>query len=467
MCAEFSFLNTKLIVKYYRHCCSDDGLWPETIEYVMLVVESAGGMERRKRIIMGHAVNSPNSVVRSINGNTKKKRLVICHQNLMNGYMDRDKKMVEVNSIITAAEPDILGISEPELTDDMMLSCHVPGYKWEGKRDSVRINVLVNDSLDYKRRHDLEKPGLAAVWIEVSPRQKKSVLVCNLYREWKIPGVEGSGSHAAQQQRWEEFVAVLKAVADSGQEFHLLGDCNLNRERWRQVALNKLDEDDEEDDGYGSDDQQQQPQQPQQQPQRRRAFKEEWYQPLVDHLYAEVLSSHPEVVQLIKKPTWFRQSEDRGLLQSCLDLYFTNQPNKLSNLNLIQVAKSDHMMIVSHRISKTKIPKPSVIRKRPWSKINWGLLCTQMRFSSFEEDILSCEDPEECTFRLTAAIRVHLDAQAPVKSFQTRKKFCPWVDQVAKLTIIRKQQLHSVWKKLGREEDKRKYREAATFCHGI
>ena len=82
-----------------------------------------------------------------------------------------------------------------------------------------------------------------------------------------------------------------------------------------------------------------------------------------------------------------------------------------------------------------------------------------MSLTSFEDDILSCEDPEECTFHLTAVIRVHLDVQAQVKSFQTKKRFCPWVDEVAKLTILRKQKLHAIWKKTGKMEDKKKYRE--------
>ena len=86
-----------------------------------------------------------------------------------------------------------------------------------------------------------------------------------------------------------------------------------------------------------------------------------------------------------------------------------------------------------------------------------------MSLTSFEDDILSCEDPEECTFHLTAVIRVHLDVQAQVKSFQTKERFCPWVDEVAKLTILRKQKLHAIWKKTGKMEDKKKYRECSNF----
>ena len=59
-----------------------------------------------------------------------------------------------------------------------------------------------------------------------------------------------------------------------------MGDINLNRDRWQQVALQRLDDD--SDSGYDSDTGQQRP-----------PFRPEWWQKLVDHLYSEVMSDHP------------------------------------------------------------------------------------------------------------------------------------------------------------------------------
>ena len=359
------------------------------MKYVNLSEMMSNEIGTFNRAMQGYTVSDFNQMMRSINGNGKKKRLVIGHQNLRGGHMVSEGKLTQVETIITTTQPDVLGISEPELYSHMLTECTIDGYEWQCKEDSPRINVLVNSNLDYRRRKDLERKDIAAIWIEISPKNKKPVLICQMYREWRLlGGGEESGSKEENFARWKTFVEVLKLVAATKQEFHLLGDMNLNRDRWQQVALNRLDEEDDE--GYESDNIQQRPH-----------FKKEWWQTLVDHLYEEVLSEHPEIVQLINKPTWFKQTET-GLKKSCLDLYFTNQPHKLSNLNLLGIAKSDHLMILSQRRSQTKIPKPTIIRKRQWSKINWGLLRTQLKMTSFEQDILDCEDLDECAERLTA-----------------------------------------------------------------
>ena len=437
----------------YRHCCHDKGSKPATVKYVKDAVNKRK-MENKRKIncvTLGFEMKNNNLQMRMQNGNGKQKRLVLCHQNLQGGYMSTEKKIVDIESIVTSVQPDILGISETEMTEDMMTGCHVEGYVWELKRSSSRISVLMNNSLDYKRRADLELDNFAAIWIEVSPKNKNSILVCNVYREWRLLDTPNSESQVENEKRWKAFVAILKAVAESGKELHVYGDINLNRERWLQVELLRRDEEDDE--GYSSDSSQPPPRPP---------FTPAWWQKLVDHLYSEVLSDHPEIVQLIKKPTWFKQV-DNDMKQSCLDLYFTNEPHKISSLNLVKIAKSDHLMIVCHRRSQTKIPKPTIIRKRQWSKINYGLLRTQMSLTSFEDDILSCEDLDKCVLMLTAVIRVHLDAQAQVKNYQVKKKFCAWVDEASKMTILRKQKLHSIWKRTRNKEDYKKYREVSNF----
>ena len=237
----------------YRLCYNhDNGSQPASVKYVKSMMMSDARVEVNCAMF-GFVVNDLNSIMRSTNGNGKKKRLVIAHQNLQGGHMETDKKIVDVETIITAIQPDVLGISEVKMHESMLLSCNVDGYNWELKDDSARISVLVNNNLDYIRRKDLERPDVAAVWIEISPKQKKSLLICQAYREWRLlkpypdwkNEIPGSGSKEENEKRWNSFLEVLKQVADSKQEFHLCGDINLNYERWQQVALDRLDEEDE------------------------------------------------------------------------------------------------------------------------------------------------------------------------------------------------------------------------------
>ena len=395
-----------------------------------------------------------NRLMRLVNGNGRQRRLVFAHQNMQGGDMINmqndevinNKKLVDVETIVATIHPDILGISETKMEEKWRRACHIPGYKWELKDNSKRISVLVNGKLDYRRRKDLERDNIAAIWLEIGHKNKKSALVCNVYREWRLLDCPGSDDHPEQLDRWITLMSVLKPLVASGQEVSFYGDINLNRDKWRQIDLKRREDD---------DDLNSPPRPP---------FKPEWWQPLVDHLYEEILSEHPDFVQMINKPSWFRQTSS-GPKESSLDLFFTNQPFKISSLTLVQIAKSDHKLLVAHRRSNSKIPRPTIIRKRQWSKVDYELLRTQMAMTTFAEDIISCEDIEESAARLSAVIRVHLDVQAQVKNYQVKNKFSPWVDESSKMTILRKQKLHAIWKYTKSEDDKKKYREVSNYLN--
>ena len=125
-----------------------------------------------------------NKEMRAANGNGRRK-LKLCHQNLRGGNLtENDDKKTSLDTAMRVIRPDILGISETVLGENKNGVCDYPGYKWETKSDSSRISVLINDSLDWRRRRDLEVRGVAAIWIEVGGQTKNPLLICNLYREW-------------------------------------------------------------------------------------------------------------------------------------------------------------------------------------------------------------------------------------------------------------------------------------------
>ena len=402
-------------------------------------------------ILMGYA-GDLNTIMRSVNGNGRR-RLLFSHQNLMGGNLTKNKdKRTEVELTVKFHRPDVLGISETELGENTNGICNIDGYNWETKADTERISVLVNNSIDYKRRTDLELPGFSAIWLELCPRNKNSILVCQAYREWRREGQQGSQLEPAQQARWAPFIEVVKRVAASNQEFHLLGDLNLDRRRWRQVVE---DDEDEEDEGYASDGDDDKPQ--------RLKRLQPGLQVMVDLLFQEVLNQH-NVSQLQTKISYIRvDTKNNKITKSCLDLYFTNRVGKISEVKVEKVNKSDHHMLSGFRRTKDKMPLPSIVRKRKWSKIDWPQFNNQMRASNVEAWILNCEDAHETAKLLTAAIRVHLDIQQQVKNYQLRRQYCSWVDESTKMIIERKRLLFEIWKRTGFLEDWRKYRKQSNF----
>ena len=351
-----------------------------------------------------------NKVMRAANGNGRR-QLKLCHQNLRGGNLtDNDDKKTSLDTAMKVIRPDILGISETTLGENRNGVCDYSGYRWETKCDSSRISALVNDSLDWRRRRDLEIKGVAAIWIEVGGQTKNPLLVCNLYREWRrkqgedpCPGEDGSDSGPAQMTRWTLFMDVWKKVAESGQEHIVMGDVNLDTFKWRQLL-----EDKDNDEGYESETGRKEKEKVKRLPAK--------LQNLVDLIYEDILNVS-EVTQLQKKVTFRRQSKKGNLKEACLDLFFTNKPGKITEVSLSNVMDSDHLMIIGHRRTQDKVPIPSVFRNRKWSKIKWDEFNSMMRQSGTEEWILNCEDIDICSTLLDASVRVHLDMQQKVKIF--------------------------------------------------
>ena len=127
-------------------------------------------------VMLGFSMNL-NKLMRLVNGNGRQRRLVFAHQNMQGGDMINmqndevinNKKLVDVETIVATVHPDILGISETKMKEEWRRACHIPGYRWELKDDSKRISVLVNASLDYKRRRELPESGFCSDFLDNPP----------------------------------------------------------------------------------------------------------------------------------------------------------------------------------------------------------------------------------------------------------------------------------------------------------
>ena len=401
-------------------------------------------------IMMGFSVNL-NSFMRAYNGNGRR-RLLFSHLNFRGGNLTVNQgKREQWFNTIGSTKPDVIGLSETILGSNENKVCDLPGYSWETKSDNPRISVMVNTSLDYRRRRDLEVDNFAAIWLELCPKSKTPILVCQVYREWQLcelqngrmTSIPGSGQEVRQQERWAKFIDKLSQVASTNQELHCCGDLNLDRQKWRQVA----EDDDGEDDLT--------------QPHARLRLPLS-QQLMVDSLHEKVLNAHG-VVQLQKKISFVKVDKNGKVTKSCLDLFLTNRPMRISELRLCQTNESDHMMVMGFRRTNNKMPQPSVMKKRKWSKINWEQFNKDFIESGAENLVTSCEELNACAEFLTAACRVHLDTQEKVKTLQLRKKYTPWVDESVRMMIERKKLLFEIWKRTESKDDWVMYRKQSNY----
>ena len=392
-------------------------------------------------IMMGFSV-SINSFMKTLNGNGRK-RLLFSHLNFRGGNLTKnpDKREQWVNTI-GSTRPDVIGLSETVLGSNENKICDIDGYVWETKPSSPRISVMVNASLDFRRRRDLEDDEVAAIWIELCPKSKTPVLICQAYREWQLKGVPGSGHEGKQQERWVKFIGKMSQVAATNQEFHCLGDLNLDRNKWRQVVEDKDGEDDLV--------------------QHSRARLPPGQQLMVDLLHSNILNAY-SVVQMQRKVSYVKVDKNGKVTKSCLDLYLTNRPLKLSELRLCQNNESDHHMVSGYRRTTSKMPQPAIVKKRKWSKIDWSIFNKDFKECGAEDWVTSCEEIDTCAEIFTAACRVHIDKQEKVKTIQLRKKYTPWVDESVKMMIERKKLLYEIWKRTEDQTDWKEYRKQSNY----
>ena len=172
-----------------------------------------------------------------INGNGKKS-IKILHWN-MGGKLWQNKTD-EVRHTITEQNPDIFIIPEANLYTEIPLEQKaIEGYYiveplTRGPYKHSRMIVLVRDSFQLKVREDLMDPEILSMWMEVTRKGRKKLLISAIYREHSIlrlPPPNLSNNLQLQTSRWKKLVKQWKDVSKDN-EVYVIGDTNLDYLKW-------------------------------------------------------------------------------------------------------------------------------------------------------------------------------------------------------------------------------------------
>jgi hypothetical protein len=150
--------------------------------------------------------------------------------------------------------------------------------------------------------------------------------------------------------------------------------------------------------------------------------------PLVDELFTRVVPHG--VKQCVVGPT--RQGRV-GQADSGLDHLWTNQPGKMSPI-YTRYSGSDHKVIMGVRFAKLITSSTRYVKKRSFKNFDESLFLQQIRNTSWW-DVYQSTDPDEAVEIFTTKVNFILDQMAPIKTFQTTSKFCPWLTEEAKVMI--------------------------------
>jgi hypothetical protein len=256
-----------------------------------------------------------------------------------------------------------------------------------------RIHVYKHESVVAKVRLDLMDSSVSSVWMSLGFKHQRKILVGGFYRTWQHLGRAdngASGTDAAQMSRWKVFLDQWERALKEGKEVITMGDFNLD---WPTCI-----------------DQQPAP-----------GTKAYRTRHLAEQLAIRILSRG--VTQLVRGVTrsWPGQED------SCLDLIFTNKPEKTSEVET-STTTSDHKYIQMTRYSKIIKTAPRYIVKRSYKEFDENVFLSEARKLSWLPLYL-CEDVNTAAAIFQDNINSVLDRLAPIRKIQTRNHFAPWISE--------------------------------------
>ena len=295
-----------------------------------------------------------------------------------------------------------------------------------------RCAVYVHKDLVVKERYDLMNETFSSIWLELGLTKKKKILVSNFYREWQYlhQGANNTSlTIPAQLARWISFLEQWEVAIMEEKEVHVMGDANIDFIKWRDTR---------QPDGQCTGKLHQ----------------------LVTQLFDKIIPHG--FAQLITGPTRVQQ----GQVKSGLDHYYTNKPDRVSCVQTHFHGSSDHKLIFAIRNSKAKISNPRIILKRNFKNFNPELFLSEVRGLSWW-DVYSCQHVEPAVQLFTNKLNNILNRMAPLKKYQVRTKYAPWMSSSTKEKIKLRNDAQKKASETGNVDDWKEYKTQRNSVNSI
>ena len=337
-------------------------------------------------------------------------------------------KKPDIERVIEEHKPLMIGILEANMgwnMDSDILA--IDGYELE--RDNLhlvqgrtRAAVYIHNKLRYKRRSDLEPDNSPAIWIEVNPQSTKPYLLFFGYREWRsLLDRDKKYSELMSQQkvrlsRWKE--SWFRAEKE-GKLMILMGDWNIDVAPWINPSI------------------------PLTQYQIQRASMLTCLREMASENGLELMVTRPTRKQGAAKP-------------STIDVVFTNQPKVILGVSLVP-SSSDHFILMVVKNSSNKIQNPEPIVKRSFKNYTRERMCAALN-PAMLDSLLDSADPELVANVLIGHISEAIDLVAPMRKFQPRVNFAPYLTKDTKEKMKQRDILRWKAKESGNPDDEREFK---------
>ena len=209
------------------------------------------------------------------------------------------------------------------------------------------------------------------------------------YREWTSE-VTGTKSEQEQEERLTRQVNLWKGLSAMNRDLIISGDANLCAKSWHNPDY----------------------------------YKKNLANIVMDFLLEE------SIVQLVEE---FTRTELKGgnIEKGCIDHIYSNCPNKCSEISVLAAGNSDHLATILTKLSKEIRVKPRATKKRSYKNFVEEEFMREVKYTSFKK-VLDSKTPEEATESFRRIFCSIIDNHAPIKVFQTRRNYAPWLSKTTK-----------------------------------
>ena len=342
------------------------------------------------------------------------------------GSAHLENKFVEVESTIRDMRPHIFGISEAnfkknhdinrvQLEDYDLITCKTLNNP---NLNISRLVVYKHRSLVTKVRYDLMSDEFSSIWLEVGFPGKKKFLVANIYREWQYMGQNDGGFSLTipeQLRRWKIFLTQWEMALASGAECHVMGDINIDH-----LDINKLDTLETSSQTYK-------------------------LITLIEELISRIYPHGVKQCVVGATHSW------PGATDSLIDVLYTNTTRKITSVQTHHRG-SDHKLVFCVRLARNIKNNVRYVKKRSYANFDKEAFLEEIRGLSWW-DVYSCTNVHDAVQLLSDKITTALDKTAPIKTFQTRTKYAPWLSKETENLIARRNEAHKIASSTKRNED--------------
>ena len=337
------------------------------------------------------------------------------------------KKKLEIEAVINQYKPEFFIITEANLKDTLT-DCerNIVGYQMVlpetiKSHKIARIVMLVKDGMRVDRQALYMDQLVSAIWIKISVKGNKPVLLGAIYREHQqIFQPQPNDSHlpARQKERWYTFVDSWKKAAFKS-EVIVLGDTNLDYVKWADP-----------DQGHFN---------------------------MVNRVKEEIETlGFQQVIQGITR-SW------PGQPYSLVDQCWMNEPSRLIYTRNLVRTFSDHNLIVVCFRTRSRIEDRHEYIKRQRNKMDPEHYKREIAEIDWTE-LFESNDVEVVNSIFEEKILKILKKLAPLKKFQKRKQSRNWVSEKMKEEMRLRDQLRQKAKASNRQDDWQMYRKCRNKC---